>query len=76
MTKVQFQLQESTGIEFGEILNVISGSSASLRFTKQLNFNGYIRAKKKGRVLQIMGNLPFELAKLVQNYKKIARNCT
>ena len=34
------------------------------RYTKQLNLNGYIGAKRKGRVLQIMGNLPFELAEL------------
>ena len=39
-------------MEFGEI------------YTKQLNSNGYIGAKMKGRVLQIMGNLPFELATL------------
>ena len=51
-------------MEFGEISNVISGSSISMRYTKQLNLNGYIGAKIKGRVLQIMGNLPFELAKL------------
>ena len=35
-----------------------------MRYTKQLNLNGYIGANIKGRVLQIMGNLPFELARL------------
>ena len=50
--------------EFGEILNVISGSSTSLRYTKQLNLKGYIGSNINGRVVQIMGNLHFELAML------------
>ena len=36
-------------------MNFISGGSTSLRYTKQLNLNGYIRENIKGRVLQIMG---------------------
>ena len=40
------------------------GSSTSLRYTKQLYLNGYMRTNIKGRVLQIFGNLPLELAKL------------
>ena len=52
---------EGRGSVFNECY---SGSSTSLRYTKQLNLNGYIGAKIKGRVLQIMGNLPIELAML------------
>ena len=51
-------------MEFGEKLNVISGNSTSLRYIKKLNLNGYIGAKIKGRVLQVMENLPFELTAL------------
>ena len=50
-------------------MNVISGSSTSLRYTKQLNLNGYIGANIKGRVLQIVGNLNFELAMLATKTK-------
>ena len=54
----------TTDIEFGEVKNVTSGSSTSFRYTNSLTWNGYIGANIKGRVLQIMGNLPFELATL------------
>ena len=47
------------------LIHLISGRSTSLRYTKQLNLNGYIGANIKGRVLQLLGNLPFELAILV-----------
>ena len=40
-----------------------SGSSTSLRYTKQLNLISYIGANRGG-FSQMMGNLPFELATL------------
>ena len=43
-------------MEFGEISNVISSSSTSLRYTKQL--------KDKGEGFANNGNLPLELAEL------------
>ena len=58
------QVVNSTDTEFGEISNVISGSSTSFRYTNQLSLNGNMGANIKGRVLHIMGNLPFELATL------------
>ena len=45
-------------------MNVISGSSTSLRYTKQLYLNGYMRTNIKGRFQQILGNLPIGLATL------------
>ena len=39
----------------------------NLRYTKQVYLNGYIGANIKGWILQIMGNLPFELATLATN---------
>ena len=47
------------------VLNLIIRSSG---FTNQLSLNGYIGTNIKGRVLQIMGNLPFELANASDRY--------
>ena len=47
---------KSTDTQFGELLNVISGSSTSLRNTKQLYLNGYMRTNVKGRFQQIYGH--------------------
>ena len=49
-------------LDFGEISNVTSGSSTSLRYTKQLNLNGNMRTNMKGRVFTNDGK--FELAPL------------
>ena len=58
------KILESTELEFGEVWNVTSGSSTSMRYTKQLNLNGYIRTNIKGRVFTNDGELYFELAPL------------
>ena len=55
------------------LTNVISSSSTSLIDTKQLNLNGYIGANIKGRVLQIVWNLQFELAPLVTDVHGFTR---
>ena len=68
MTKSKRKENEK-GCVYTAIMNVISGSSTSLRYTKQLNLNGYIGANIKGRVLQIVGNLNFELAMLATKTK-------